>query len=137
MEVSGVLNVAHDLVLPERIQYQVECMQVGLVDGPGNLLSSYCAAVLALSALLDRHDKVIVCCHKGESRSVSVVLMHLSVTNGRGFAWPGDWEAGWDGWMTYLRLRSGTDLPEPHKAHKEAFEKMDWHSLTKLLRREG
>lgn len=119
--IEAMLNVAQDLRghvgWPE-----VEYMQVGLIDGPGNPTVAYCAAVTALDVLL-RHHKTLVCCHGG-SRSVAVALMYLEAKVGK---------RGWGGWLDLLRERVEIDLPMPHDAHRSAFDKIDWQALRKLL----
>lgn len=118
--VGAVLNVAQDLRgyvgWPD-----VEYMQVGLVDGPGNPLSSYYAAVLALGSLLKRHG-ALVFCHTG-SRSVVVAAMYVNV----GMC------CTWDRMVTMLSEKVDEDLPTPHEAHIKAFGEMDWKQLRKIL----
>lgn len=106
----AALNVAHDL-RPTRGWPDVEYAHVGLVDGPGNPPEAYCAAVMALAALIAKGRRVMVCCHTG-SRSVAVVAMYLHSVNG----------LGWDHNMELLKERAAGDLPEPHRAHREACE---------------
>jgi hypothetical protein len=121
--VGGVLNVAYDLRGSSGWP-QVEYMQVGLIDGPGNLPDAYHAAVLALGELTARHHQVLVCCHTG-SRSLAVVLMFMEFSSRR----------GWDGWLEVLQERAPLDLPVPHEAHREAFDKMHWDALLSITRR--
>ena len=121
-KIGAVLNVAQDLRgmlgWPD-----VEYMQVGLVDGPGNSTASYCAAVLALSALVDRHKRVILCCHTC-SRSIAVAMMYLSMESGQ----------DWDELTAVLSERIDEDVPVPHGAHRTAFDNMDWRLLKSIQR---
>lgn len=129
-DVDAVLNVAKDLHI-RRGWPDIQYAQVGLVDGPGNLPASYHAAVLTLAAMVKTGKRVLVHCHEGKSRSAAVVIMYLSATAGRN--WPGDYAVGWDGWLKLLRVYTGVDLPEPHEAHKAAFEKMNWRLLATVM----
>lgn len=120
LRIKGVLNVAQDLRgivgWPD-----VEYMQVGLIDGPGNLISTYCAAVLSLAALV-RHHRTLVFCHTG-SRSMAVAAMYLNESAGR----------NWDDLMMLLGERVDEELPKPHPAHHEAFDRMNWSLLRTLM----
>lgn len=123
-KVRGVLNVAHDLT-PERWHLdRVEYAQVGLVDGPGNPLCAYVAAVLALHVLLKRRERVLVCGHD-HGRPLAVALMYLEATGGA--------YLGWEGRLQQLCERLDWDVPEPHAAHREAFDAMPWGKLDGLL----
>ena len=77
--IRSLLNVAQDLRgvcgWPD-----IEYMQVGLIDGPGNPPSAYYAAVGALSALLHR-GSVMVFCHGG-GRSTAVSVMYVAAKTG-------------------------------------------------------
>lgn len=117
---TAVLNVAHDLSLKGGWP-DVEYMQVGLIDGPGNRLPAYCAAVLALASLAAKH-RVMVCCHT-MSRSLAVVVMYHNACFNR----------GWEEWMQLLCERADWPLPEPATAHKEAFERIDWKQLNVMV----
>lgn len=119
-EVDAVLNVAKDL-RPTRGWPDVEYVHIGLVDGPGNPLSAYCAAVLSLASLLGVGKHVLVNCHEGRSRSVSVAVMYLGLTTAR----------GWDEVMGQLRERFD-NLPEPHESHKAAFNRINFGALKSL-----
>ncbi len=121
-EVDAVLNVAVDLHI-KRGWPGIVYAQVGLVDGPGNTLGSYHAAVLVLSALMNTGKRVLVHCHMGQSRSVAVVVMYLHLVGGR----------GWDNILTLLRERVEVEMPEPHEAHRKAFDKMNWQLLASCL----
>lgn len=120
--VTAILNVAQDLQATRGWKNGIEYAHVGLIDGPGNPLSAYCAAVLALDSLLKRNDQVLVCCHAG-SRSLAVILMHLNLA-GRN---------GWDGCLDILRERVDWTLPTPHAAHRAAFDKLNWRFLSSII----
>ncbi len=120
--ISAVLNVAQDLQATRGWMHGIDYMQVGLIDGPGNPLAAYYAAVLALETLLRRHDQVLVCCHAG-SRSLAVVLMHLNLV-GRN---------GWDGCVAILHERVDWTLPVPHAAHRAAFDRLNWRWLDSVI----
>ena len=119
--ITAILNVAHDLRSfagwPE-----VEYAQVGLIDGPGNLPAAYHATILTLISLLGRHKQVLVCCHTG-SRSMAVALMYLNLTFAR----------GWDSWLDVLNEYVDLNLPEPHAAHRIAFDAIQWESLRGIV----
>lgn len=119
--ITAVLNVAHDMTGTHGWADGIEYMQVGLIDGPGNPIAAYHAAVFALVTLLKRHD-TLACCHTG-GRAMAVALMYLHLTGGR----------GWDGRIELLKERVEDELPVPHEAHKEAFHKMNWRLLTAAL----
>lgn len=115
-----LLNVAQDL---PGVRGWPTCTyeQVALVDGPGNPLTSYIAAVM----LLFNHVKlgtVMVYCHEG-SRSLTVVLMYLHIVTG----------LGWDGCLQMVRERVEEELPVPHEAHREAFAKINWPLIRTLV----
>lgn len=128
--IGAILNVARDMVSTRGWNHGLEVMHVGLVDGPGNIPVTYVAAVLALRSLVQRHN-VLVCCHSS-SRSLAVVIMYLSMTQDS-HTWPGEWRAGWDGWMKWVRSRVSCGLPEVHEAHEEAFNKITWSLLKGLM----
>jgi hypothetical protein len=121
VDIGAVLNVAQDLQGTRGWMDGVEYMQVGLIDGPGNVPAAYHAAVLALAALLKR-NRTLVCCHTG-GRALAVSLMWLHLTSGR----------GWDSWLAILCERVEGELPIPHEAHKEAFNRMNWRLLSSVL----
>jgi hypothetical protein len=121
--VGAILNVAFDLQGTRGCRQGVEYAQVGLVDGPGNHLETYCAAVLALAGLLRNHRRAMVCCHKGQSRSMTIAMMHANVTLRR----------TWEEVLAVFRERTGADLPAPHPAHAEAFARVDWDLLGRLV----
>lgn len=141
--IGAVLCVAQDMTQVRCWDDGVEAMKVGLIDGPGNDVSAYCAAVLALHTLLARHS-VLICCHTG-SRSVVVAAMYLHLI-------------GWFGLdaktptLMFDRFTVPSTLgkrlatiekdviysvekwmPTVHKAHSEAFDKMPWRAIIKVI----
>ena len=123
--IDAILNVAQDLQGTRGWNCGIVYAQVGLVDGPGNPLEVYAAAVLALHALL-RHHSVMVCCHGG-SRSAAVVVMHANlVSEGR---------RTWDEVAAILNERIDNDvLPKSHAAHRAAYDRMPWDWLRGVVR---
>lgn len=84
--ITAVLNVARDLDIVEwfvdgesRTRFNgIEYQKAGLIDGPGNTQLELIAPVILLQSLLSRHNNVLVICHEGKSRSVTVVALHLA-----------------------------------------------------------
>lgn len=128
----GILNVACDL--PRRQSSSViEYMHVGLIDGPGNTIAVYCAAILALDVLLNRRKYVLICCH-GSSRPLAVAVMYLTLKGGKVTerTFLHHWRT-WDEVLEGLRKSTEMELPEPHGAHKEAADKIPYGLLEQLL----
>ncbi len=123
IHIGGVLNVAQDMVSMHNWSHGLDCMQVGLVDGPGNELGTYCAAVLALHALLKRYN-VLVCCH-GAGRSLAVAVMYISASS----------QSGWWKTISMLQERVDVELPTINPIHMMAFDNMEplWPSLKKII----
>ena len=135
--VTGVLNVAFDLrSICSEANTEIECMHIGLVDGPGNTIGSYCAAVLGLATLLDRHEQVMVVCHGGRTRSLAVVIMYMILKEGRKSE-PSSTPARWRSWFSMLaeiRCRVGEQpLPDPPAAHMEASNAMPYGLLECMI----
>ena len=82
--IDAVLNVAVDLDVPPT-QGKVYRHKVGLVDGPGNDDMLLISACLTLHALNKRHNRVLVHCQAGTSRSVMVVSAYVSIVGGMEF----------------------------------------------------
>ena len=122
--VGAILNVAQDMLSTRGWWHGVEAMHVGLVDGPGNEQSAYCAAVLALHALLKRHN-TLVCCHTG-GRSLAVAIMFLNL----GIA---DTWREWGDWLDILQERVDADLPAVNEVHAQVFDAMLWSPLAAIL----
>lgn len=133
--VGGVLNVAEDL-RGECGWPDVEYAQVGLVDGPGNEITSYCAAILTLAALLRRHQVVVVYDHDG-GRALAVCMMYLNLVGGK----YRPHTTAWSHWLTWKErlahvmtdVRANEVLPQVHTAHKEVFTKIPYGVLEVLL----
>jgi protein-tyrosine phosphatase len=82
--IDAVLNVAVDLDIP-LTQGNVYRHKVGLLDGPGNDDALLLSAVMVLHALNKRHNRVLVHCHEGKSRSVMVVSAFVAIVGGMEF----------------------------------------------------
>ncbi len=133
---KGVLNVACDLAPTRDCMDAVEYAHIGLLDGPGNELSDYVSATFALTSLIRRWTRVMVCCHTGGGRSLAVVVMYLTLTGGKRRAattawsyWP-TWQEALEGMYEKMTVRP---LEEPHAAHAEAYAAMPWGVLEVLL----
>ena len=122
--INAILNCAHDLQGTRGWNDGVEYAQCGLADGPGNEMAACHAAVLKLVALIRAGKKVLVHCHKGESRSVFVAICALELTHSR---------QGWDHWRAIIREKRPTPDNTPHEAHRSAFNKMNWALLSSAI----
>jgi len=122
--IGAILNVAQDLQATRGWKNGVEYMQVGLIDGPGNPLTAYYAAVLALTSILN-NGSVLVCCHTG-GRALAVAMMYLNATVDR----------SWNDWLRLLSERTDVELESPNDAHKEAFECVNWRWLVRMVGQE-
>jgi hypothetical protein len=125
MGIKNVLNVAHDLDGTRGLTDGVEYAQVGLIDGPGNPLSAYYAAVLTLNTLQERGPTLVVC-HDG-CRALTVAIMYLNTKNGTA-------DIAWGRWLRLLSERVETVLPNPNNAHQEAFQSMKWKTLASITK---
>lgn len=81
---DAVLNVAVDLDIPPT-QGNLYRHKVGLLDGPGNDDGLLISSVLVLHALNKRHNRILVHCHEGKSRSVMVVSAYISIVGNMEF----------------------------------------------------
>lgn len=81
---DSCLNVSSEDDVP-LTQGNVYRHKVGLLDGPGNDDSLLIAAVMVLHALNKRHNRVLVHCHEGKSRSVMVVSAFVAIVGGMEF----------------------------------------------------
>lgn len=122
--ICGVLVVAHDMVPTNDWRDKIEYMHVGLVDGPGNPLAAYHAAVLALVAMVKRipERRVLVCDHDS-GRSFAVVIMYLYLL-GEG--------PSWDEVIERLKVK-GVKVPSINEVHRRAFFLMDWGMMARVL----
>ena len=131
-DISAVLNVAQDLggtlCWPD-----VEYAQVGLVDGPGNEVAAYAAAVMTLVALTRRHDLALVYDHSG-SRALAIGVMYLSLIEGK-ITERIDYmrRREWDEIVSGIQKRSEKPLPQVHSAHVKVFNKIPFGILEALL----
>jgi protein-tyrosine phosphatase len=76
--INGVLNVAFDLDVKEDYYHRgISAHKVGLIDGPGNKIGDYYAAVLKLDSLLKTKNQVMIHCHAGVSRSPFVTAVWM------------------------------------------------------------
>lgn len=122
---DSVLIVAQDMTHNNDWDDGVEYMQVGLIDGPGNPLSAYHAAVLALVTLVKR-GTVLICCHDG-GRSLAIVIMYLYLM-GDGPSWDEALER-----LCVDPTVTWRELPAVNEVHRKAFFMMDWGMLTRVL----
>lgn len=88
--VGAVLNVARNLDInfmgdKTHGHFPIEYQKVGMNDSYDNDPCMLVAAVITLEQLLKRHEKVLVNCQAGASRSVTVVCLHLIKTEGISF----------------------------------------------------
>jgi hypothetical protein len=121
--IDAVLNCAFDLFGQRGWDHQLHFAHCGLADGPGNPLSSYYSAILQLCSLVKLGKKILVHCHKGESRSVAVVIGYLNSED----------NLGWDHWRNFIRSIRTTPDHTPHQALKsELFDKVDWNTLAMI-----
>jgi hypothetical protein len=120
--IGALLNVAHDLEGKRGWHDGVEYAQCGLVDGPGNTMASYHAAVLKLLGLTYGGRKALVYCHEGRSQSVAVAIMALQCET----------RHGWDGWLKII-CNKKDEVVTPHAEHRRAFNKLNWRLLTSVL----
>lgn len=131
-DVDAVLNVAHDLA--GKVSWPcVEYAQVGLIDGPGNEVVTYCAALLALISLSRHYSRVLVYDHSG-SRALAVVIMYAALTEGK-VAERVDFmrRRSWDEILLDLSSRAGKRLVEPNPEHRKAFYDLPFGILEALL----
>ncbi len=130
---EAALNVAQDLYHKSGWP-DIEYTHIGLVDGPGNPVCAYCAAILALHTLVERgYDCILVYCHDG-GRSLAVVVMYLVLRRGKTSSHPTflNYWVGWDKIIAELAATLDDPLPAIHEAHKRAFDKLPLAFLEQL-----
>lgn len=81
---DAVLNVAVDLDVPST-QGKVYRHKVGLLDGPGNDDLLLLSAVMVLHSLNKRHNRILIHCVDGKSRSVMVVSAYVAILMSKDF----------------------------------------------------
>lgn len=121
--ITAILNVAQDLQCTRGWLHEVEYAQVGLIDGPGNEVGAYSAAVITLDYLTKRHKNVLVCCHTG-GRALAVTIMYINMVSG---CW-----RGWVDWIALLTERIDDTLPMVNNIHVIAFSKLNWDAMVKI-----
>jgi hypothetical protein len=124
--ITAILNVACDLEGKRGWSKGIEYAQCGLMDGPGNNMASYYAAVMMLASLVRAGKRTLVHCHKGQSRSPAVVIMYLHLEHRR----------GWDYWrkmIADLRPKMNEEGQFPHLEHRKAFDRMNWRLLSSVI----
>ncbi len=107
--VGAVLNVAWDLDVSytgtaSAIAQPVEYQKVGLIDGEGNEPSTLLAAVYMLYQLRARHERTLVHCHAGISRSSTVLGLYLAGHDQTSFS------------DALARVREARPMVSPHRA---------------------
>lgn len=107
---TAILNVAIDL---RRTNPKTPYAQCPLIDGPGNNLNAYRAAVFQLMSFLEDGRRVLVCCHDG-GRSLAVVLIFLHQAT----------DTSHSELLKILQERTDVDLPKVHEAHRQAFKEL-------------
>jgi len=80
--VDAILCLDHELRGDAPAARGVACIEVAhLVDGP-NDMAAFKRAVSTLSSLLETHQRVVVHCRAGRSRSIAVVAAYLKQAQG-------------------------------------------------------
>jgi protein-tyrosine phosphatase len=98
---------------------QLDWRKHPLIDGPGNASTALEAALADLRRLLDAHERVLVHCREGVSRTPFIVACHLASTGSRSLAEAIDEvreRTGWisinqgliESWSILEAARSGT-----------------------------
>lgn len=122
--IDGVLNVAFDLDMRENYYYRgIRAHKVGLIDGPGNKIGDYYAAVLKLDSLLKTQNQVLVHCHAGVSRSPFIVSLYLLATK----------QVEGDLWHAINFVASKRPCVDPAGGLQRDFKLIDMELLRKLM----
>lgn len=134
--IDSVLNVAQDLYV-EVGWPDVEYAHVGLIDGPGNPPSAYCAAILVMHTLLvgrGAGKRLLVFCHDG-SRSLAVVAMYHILKRGKTSTHPTflNYWTPWDRMLETLQYEASGELSKIHPSHREAFDKLPLSLLENMI----
>jgi protein-tyrosine phosphatase len=75
--ITGVLNVAVSINVSRAIANHIEYCKIAIRDNEDNLTTTLQAAVMVMDQLLANHQKIMVNCRVGASRSVTVVALWL------------------------------------------------------------
>lgn len=128
--ITALLNVAHDLEGKRGHSDGLLYAQCGLMDGPGNVIAVYHAAVLMLSVLRnktsrDEGRKVLVYDHNGSSNAVAAVIMYLHVTR----------RMGWEYWLKIIAEKFAIPVEDArvNSAHRDAFNRINWRLLSSVI----
>ncbi len=121
--INAILNCAFDLSDRFGWDQGIVLSHCGLIDGPGNPVPAYYSAVFGLANLIKQGKTILVHCHVGESRSVSIVMMYLNTIE----------RHDWDYWRAHInKIRPLSDYA-PHAAHKAVFCAMDFDFIARQL----
>lgn len=134
VKIKAVLNVAQDMA-GNRHWPDMEYTQVGLVDGPGNLVCAYISALLCTVNLIERHGRILIYDHDG-TRAIVVGMCYLNLTQGQHRNSPtswGYWPTFDQRWDIILKRKDVVVGGKPDKAHIEAFDRIPWGLLTALI----
>ncbi len=121
-KVDAILNTAHDLECnrgwPDGVLY-VKC---GLVDGPGNTMAAYHAAVLMLCSIVTGGRKVLVSDHDAGSRACAVIIMAMHAMR----------RMGWEHWAKIIAEKTGREVAV-HLEHRKAFNRINWRLMSSVF----
>ena len=123
-KITAILSCVHDLEGKRGWTDGVEFAQCGLVDGPGNTMAAYHAAVLRLAAFVLGGRKTLVHDHHGMSQAVFAVICVLQLLEGR---------MGWDHWLNVIKDKQAILDGNPHEEHCKAFNRLNWRLLSSVL----
>ena len=121
--IKVVFNCAADLDTHNLFGDVVEYVHLGLVDGPGNTMADYHAALLKLCGILCKKQRVMVHDHEIGSRTVALVIMALHAMYRR----------GWDYWLGIIREKTNKSDLTPHLEHRKAFNRVNWRLVSSIL----
>ncbi len=121
-KIAVLFNCAHDLQCIRGWVHGVEYVHVGLVDGPGNSLATYTAALLRLCSVVLGKQRVLVYDHDGGSRATALVIMCMHALHRR----------GWVHWLEWVRSKLDQQVA-PHDAHFHAFNAVNWRLVSQTL----
>ena len=121
VDVNSVLNVASDMIIRRPVG-NITYAHCGIVDGPGNLLATYHAAILMLHTLVSSRGATLVVDHDGTTRSVVISIMYLHSLR----------RMGWDHWLGVIQSKCKDDI-SLHTSHRTAFNRINWRLLSTVI----